>query len=180
MSYKIHQIISEEQLKAAVKRIAIQINKDYKGIVKDNDTLIVIGLLKGAFVFMSDLVREIDLPIKIEFMSVSSYENETESSGEVRIQQDIDSSVENKYVLLVEDIIDTGRTFSAVIEMFKRRNAISVKTCAMLDKPSRRVVNNLNPDYYGFKIEDKFVVGYGLDYAQNHRNLKYIAEVIFS
>lgn len=180
MSYKIHKIISEEQLKAAVKRIAIQINKDYKGIVKDNDTLIVIGLLKGAFVFMSDLVREIDLPIKIEFMSVSSYENEIESSGEVRIQQDIDSSVENKHVLLVEDIIDTGRTFSAVIEMFKRRNAISVKTCAMLDKPSRRVVNNLNPDYYGFKIEDKFVVGYGLDYAQNHRNLKYIGEVIFS
>lgn len=157
-------LYSQEQIKARVKELGQQISRDYQG-----EDLLVIGVLKGAFVFMADLVREIDLPLELDFISVSSYGTSTVSSGEVRITKDLDYSVEGKSVLLVEDIVDTGLTLNYIKEIFKKRNPYSVKICCLLDKPSRRK-SPVRADYAGFSIEDHFVVGYGLDYAGKYRN----------
>ena len=157
-------LFTQEQIQARVKELGQQITRDYQG-----QNLLVIGVLKGAFMFMADLIREIDLPLEIDFISVSSYGTSTVSSGEVRITKDLDRSVEGKSVLLVEDIVDTGLTLNYLEEIFKKRNPTNVKICCLLDKPSRRR-SPVAAEYVGFTIEDLFVVGYGLDYAGKYRN----------
>lgn len=162
-------LVSEEEIKAKVVELGAIITNDYKG--KD---LIVVGILKGAVVFMSDLCREIKLPILMDFMAVSSYGTSSFSTGEVRIIKDLDFSVENKDVLVVEDIIDTGHTLSYLTDNLKKRGANSVKIVTLLDKPERRQAD-VPVNYLGFEIPDEFVVGYGLDYAEKYRNLPYVA-----
>ena len=162
-------LVSEEDIKAKVKELGVTITEDYK----DKD-LIVVGILKGAVVFMSDLCREIKLPMLMDFMAVSSYGKSSVSTGEVRIVKDLDYSVENKDILIVEDIIDTGYTLSYLTDNLNKRGASSVKIITLLDKPDRRKAN-VYVDYLGFEIPDEFVVGYGLDFAEKYRNLPYVA-----
>lgn len=158
-------LYTEEQIKDKVCEIAQIISKDYKG-----EQLLVLGILKGAFIFMADLVRQIhDVNIELDFMSVSSYGTSSLSSGEVRILKDLDASVEGKHVLVVEDIVDTGLTLNYIKEILQKRATRSVKICCLLDKPSRRK-SPVVPDYAGFTIPDHFVVGYGLDYAEKYRH----------
>lgn len=157
-------LYSKEQIDTRVAELGGQIAADYAG-----GDLLVLGILKGAFVFMADLVRQIDgVNLQLDFMSVSSYGASSESSGEVRILKDLDSSVEGKQVLVVEDIIDTGLTLGYIRELLLKRGAVSVKLCCFLDKPSRRK-GPVTPDYRGYSIPDHFVVGYGLDYAERYR-----------
>lgn len=162
-------LVSEEDINAKVKELGNIITEEYK----DKD-LIVVGILKGAVVFMSDLCREIKLPILMDFMAVSSYGKSSVSTGEVRIVKDLDYSVENKDILIVEDIIDTGYTLSYLTDNLRKRGANSVKIITLLDKPDRRKAN-VHVDYLGFEIPDEFVVGYGLDFAEQYRNLPYVA-----
>lgn len=162
-------LFSKEEIKARIEEIGKQITQDYK----DTKSLLVIGILKGSCMFYADLIREIDLPIEIEFMSVSSYQDSSMSSGEVKIVKDVGTSVALKHVLFVEDIIDTGFTMSKVMEMFKERGAASVKLCSLLSKPDRRKVE-IPIDYLGFTIPDEFVIGYGLDFAERYRNLPFV------
>lgn len=164
-------MISEEEIANKVKELAKQIEKDYEG-----EQLLVVGILKGASVFVSDLIRKIDLDVNIDFMSVSSYGNGTESSGTVRILKDLDVDIAGKNVLIVEDIIDSGLTLSNLVKELKIRNPKSLKLCTLLDKPQRRT-SNIPVDYVGFVIEDKFIVGYGIDWAEKYRNLPYIGSV---
>ena len=140
-----------------------------------------VGVLKGATLFLADLVRAIDRPVEFDFVAVSSYGSATKTSGEVRVLKDLDAAVSGKHVLIVEDILDTGLTlrFSYLIETLRARHARSVKVCVLLDKPARRQVH-IDVDYRGFEIEDKFVVGYGMDYAERYRNLRYIGVVAFA
>jgi len=161
-------LITEEQLKAKVKELGEMITRDYEG--KD---LVLIGVLKGAIMFMSDLSRAIDLPLSIDFMAVSSYGSSTKSSGIVKIIKDHDIDIEGKDVLIVEDIIDSGLTLAYLRETLLGRKPRSLKICTILDKPERREAD-VKVDYCGFKIPDKFVVGYGLDYAEKYRNLPFI------
>jgi hypoxanthine phosphoribosyltransferase len=161
-------LLTEEQLQEKVRELGKQITADYKG-----RTPLVICVLKGAFIFMSDLVKQIEVPIEIDFMAVSSYGNSTKSTGVVRIIKDLDASVEGRDVLIVEDIIDSGLTLSYLIDVLERRNALSVAVVTLLDKPERRSVD-LEVEYKGFILPDEFVVGYGLDYAERYRNLPYI------
>jgi hypoxanthine phosphoribosyltransferase len=161
-------LFSEEQIQEKIKELGQQIANDYR----DRNPL-VICVLKGAFIFMGDLVKRIDIPLEIDFMAVSSYGNATSSSGVVKIIKDLDTSVEGRDVLIVEDIIDSGLTLSYLIDVLERRNALSVKVVALFDKPGRRTVG-LEPDYKGFVIPDAFIVGYGLDYAERYRNLPYV------
>ncbi len=163
-------LISQDEIIAKVKELGQQISKDYS----EDQELIVVGILKGAIIFLSDLVREINLPIALDFMAVSSYGSSTESSGAVRILKDLERDVENKHVLIVEDIVDTGLTLKYLLDNLHARKPASVKTCTLLDKPSRRLVD-VTVNYNGFSIPDKFVVGYGLDYGETYRNLPYIA-----
>lgn len=164
-------MISEEEIAKKVDELAKQIERDYKG-----EQLLVVGILKGASVFVSDLIRKINLDVNIDFMSVSSYGNSTESSGTVRILKDLDVDIAGKNVLIVEDIIDSGLTLSNLVKELKIRNPKSLKLCTLLDKPERRT-SNIPVDYVGFVIEDKFVVGYGIDWAEKYRNLSYIGSV---
>lgn len=164
-------LISEEDILSRVKELGEEITEDYKG--KD---LVVIGILKGAVIFMSELVKNIKQPVTIDFMAVSSYGKSTISTGEVRINKDLDFSVEGKDLLIVEDIIDTGLTLNYLTDILKKRGASSVKICTLLDKPDRRTVG-VEVDYLGFEIPDEFVVGYGLDYAEQYRNLPYIGSL---
>lgn len=161
-------ILTEEQIAKRVKELGEIITKDYKG-----KNLFVIGILRGASVFMSDLIREIKLPLEIDFMAVSSYGVSTKSSGVVRIAKDLDSTIGDKDVLVVEDIVDTGLTLKYIVENLQSRKPASVKICTLLDKPSRRVTD-VEVAYNGFTIPDEFVVGYGLDYGEIYRNLPYI------
>lgn len=167
---KIRPLFSREQIAARTRELGEEITRDYREI---GGELLVVGLLNGTFIFMADLVREIDLVMKLGFMAVSSYGDRLESSGSIRIQQDLDIPVLGRQVLLVEDILDTGRTFSVVADLLRSRGAAAVRTCALLDKVSRRVVP-IRLDYRGFEIPDLFVVGSGLDYLQEYRNLPYI------
>ena len=157
-------LYSEEEVKQVVQKIGQEITTDYAG-----EDLLVVGILKGAFIFMADLVRQIDLRVRMDFMDVSSYGNSTISSGEVRIMKDLEYSIEGKNVLIVEDIVDTGLTLHYITEILKKRGPKSVKICCLLDKPSRRK-SPVRPDYVGYAIPDKFVVGYGLDYDELYRH----------
>ena len=161
-------LYSEEQLHKRVQELGEQITRDYQG--KD---LLMIGVLKGSVVFMTDLMRSIDLDLAIDFMAVSSYGSGT-TSGEVRILKDLNRSVKDKDILIVEDILDSGRTLSYLTEMLWNRRPASVRICTLLDKPDRRVVENIQPSYVGYVIPDAFVVGYGLDYDEHYRHLPYI------
>lgn len=162
-------LLTEEQLKERVRELGKQITEEYK----DTNGLVVIGILKGSSIFFSDLIREIKLPVEIDFMAVSSYQDSSVTTGEVRILKDTTLSMTMKNVLFVEDIIDTGFTMAKVKEIFLERGANSVKLCALTSKPDRRKVQ-VDIDYLGFEIPNEFIIGYGLDYAEKYRNLPYI------
>ncbi|MFD1430968.1 hypoxanthine phosphoribosyltransferase [Lacticaseibacillus mingshuiensis] len=161
-------LYSKEDIDAITARLADQIKADYAG-----KNPLVICILKGAIMFMTDLVRAVDDYMEIDFMDVSSYGNATESSGEVKILKDLDTSVSGRDLLIVEDIVDTGRTLFYLKKLFNTRNARSIKICALMDKPEGRVVD-VHADYVGTTVPNEFVVGYGLDYAEKYRNLPYI------
>jgi len=161
-------LVSEEQLKAINAKLGARITKDFA-----NKNLLVLGILKGCVFFMTDLVRNINLPLSIDFMSVSSYGSGTQSTGRVKITKDIDIDLDGYDVLLVEDILDSGRTLKYVSDILKTRGANSISIVTLLDKPERRVADVV-PDYVGCDVPDEFVVGYGLDYDQKYRNLPYI------
>ena len=161
-------LVSEEELKEINKRIGAQISKDYVG--KD---LLLVGILKGSAVFMTDLMRNIDIPMSIDFMYVSSYGAGTTTSGVVKLVKDLDENIEGKHVLIAEDILDSGVTLSYLLQVLQQRNPASLKLCALLNKPERHKVD-VKLDYKGIDIPDEFVVGYGLDYAQKYRNLPYV------
>ncbi|EJW18878.1 hypoxanthine phosphoribosyltransferase [Paenibacillus alvei] len=161
-------VFSEEQLQARVKELGEQISRDYAGKCP-----LVICVLKGAFIFMADLVKNVTVPLELDFMAVSSYGASTKSSGVVRILKDLDVSVEGRDVLIVEDIIDTGLTLSYLIEVLQGRKANSIRVVTLFDKPARRTTN-MEADYKGFVLPDEFIVGYGLDFAEKYRNLPYI------
>ncbi len=162
-------LIEEKELQNKVAELGAKITRDYKG--KD---LLIICVLKGAVVFLGDLVRKIDLPLDMDFMAVSSYGANTKSSGVVRILKDLDENIEGKHVLIVEDIIDSGLTLAYLIENLKSRGPETVEICTILDKKERRTID-LDIKYIGFQVPDEFVVGYGLDYAEKYRNLPYVA-----
>mgnify|MGYP000831935060 FL=1 len=161
-------LVTEEQLKEVNERLGAKITEDFK-----DKNLLVVGILKGSIYFMTDLTRYIDLPLKLDFLAVSSYGGGTSSSGAVKILKDIDINLEGYDILLVEDILDSGRTLHYVCEMLKTRKPKSVSIVTLLDKPERRVVD-LTPDYVGCQVPDEFVVGYGMDYDERFRNLPYI------
>ena len=169
---KIDILISEAEITARINELAHQITQDYA----QTKQLVVVGLLRGSFVFIADLVRHLDVPVEVDFMTVSSYGNKMESSRQVRIIQDLETVIEDRDVLIVEDIIDTGHTLSQVIEILATRHPKSLKICTLLNKPSRREVD-VPIDWVGFEIPDEFVIGYGIDYAQQGRNLPHIAVV---
>ena len=171
MAEKVHVLISEEDVDKRIQEIGAQISKDYAG-----KQVHLVCVLKGGVFFLCELAKRITVPVSLDFMSVSSYGSETKSSGVVRIVKDLDEPLKDKEVIVVEDIVDSGRTLSYLLEMLKDRGPKSVKLCTLLDKPERRVVD-VNVDYTGFAIPDEFVVGYGLDYAQKYRNLPYIGVV---
>ena len=170
--YKIGRVlVSEEKIKEVVENLGRQICEDFRGSERD---LIIVGLLKGSFIFMADLVRAINLPLAVDFMTVSSYGDGTVSSSNVKLVMDLDTSIEGKDVIIVEDIVDTGRTFKKIIQLLSNRHPHTLKSCSFLSKPSRRVVE-MEVDYIGVEIEDEFVVGYGMDHAQRYRNLPCIS-----
>ena len=160
-----HWLLTREQLAKRVAELGARITEDYRG--KD---LLMVGILKGAVVFFSDLIRHVDIPVSIDFMAISSYGNATKSSGVVRILKDLDHAIAGRHVIIVEDIVDTGKTLAFLKENLLARGAASLKICTLLDKPERRQVE-IEADYFGFVIPNEFVVGYGLDYAEKYRNL---------
>ncbi|EGC83074.1 hypoxanthine phosphoribosyltransferase [Anaerococcus hydrogenalis] len=162
-------LIDEESLNKRIKKLANQVNEYYE----DKNELVLVGILKGSIMFMAQLAKSIKINCTLEFMDVSSYEDGTESSGNVKIIKDLDTDISGKEVLIVEDIIDTGRTLDALRHSLIKRGANSVKIITLLDKPERRVIE-IKPDWTGFKIPNEFVVGYGLDYQQKYRNLPFI------
>ncbi|MBD0384564.1 hypoxanthine phosphoribosyltransferase [Paenibacillus sedimenti] len=161
-------LYSEEQIQDKIKELGEQLSIDYEG-----KNPLVICVLKGAFIFMADLVKQIKVPLELDFMAVSSYGASTKSSGVVKIIKDLDVPVEGRHILIVEDIIDSGLTLSYLIDVLERRNAKSISVVALFNKPARRTVE-LEPDYSGYVLPDEFVVGYGLDYAEKYRNLPFI------
>ena len=171
MSEKIKVLLSEEEVDARIKQIAAQISRDYAG-----KEIHLICVLKGGVFFTCELAKRITIPVSLDFMSVSSYGDDTKSSGVVKIVKDLDQPLIGKDVLIVEDIIDSGRTLYYLIDILKKRNPKSVHLCTLLDKPERRV-RDVKVDYTSFDIPDEFVVGYGLDYAQKYRNLPFIGVV---
>lgn len=168
MSDKIRVLLPEEKVVERIREIGRQITEDYAG-----EEILLVCTLKGASLFACELAKRIDLPVMLDFIAVASYGSGTQSSGEVRLIKDLDESIEDKNVIVVEDIVDTGRTLSYLLEILKKRNPRSLKLCSLLDKPERRVVD-IEADYKGFEVPDLFVVGYGLDYAQKYRNLPYV------
>lgn len=173
--YVIDTMISAKTIAARIEELAREIRKEFS----DTDKLVVVGLLRGSFVFIADLVRELDLPVEVDFLEASSYGNEMKSSREVRILKDIRGQIEGRDVLVVEDIVDTGYTLDHVIHLLKARQPHKLRTIALLDKPSRRETG-VKADWIGFEIPDEFVVGYGIDFAQRNRNLPYIGKVRFT
>ncbi len=165
-------LLTADEVQARIRALAAEILRDY---APDED-LHLIAILKGAFLFLGDLIRAMDRVVTIDFMAVSSYAKGTTSSGEVRMVKDLDSGLEGRNVIIVEDIVDTGLTLSYLQEILRAREPRSLRTACLLSKPSRRVVD-VKVDYIGFTIEDRFVVGYGLDYAERYRNLPYITEL---
>ena len=171
MAERIKVMFSEEEVAKKIKELGHKISEDYAG-----KEIHLICVLKGSVFFVCELAKNITIPVTMDFMSVSSYGDGTSSSGVVKIAKDLDEALEGKEVLVVEDIVDTGRTLSYLLEILEKRKPGSMKLCTLLDKPSRRVVD-VNVDYTGFQIPDEFVVGYGLDYDQKYRNLPYIGVV---
>ncbi len=173
MKEQINVFLSEEELKERVRKMGEEISEDYRG-----REIILICILKGAVFFACDLARHISLPVRMEFMRCSSYGDDTVSSGEVKITMDLDGPIEGKDVIVVEDIVDTGKTMKSLMDALKVRRPSSIRLCALMDKPERRVVD-IEVDYSGFEVPDKFIVGYGLDYAQKYRTLPFIGTVDF-
>ncbi|WP_112323779.1 hypoxanthine phosphoribosyltransferase [Oceanibium sediminis] len=172
--YVIDQMISAKSIAARVEELADQISQHFKGTNK----LVVVGLLRGSFVFIADLVRELDLPVEVDFLEASSYGDGMTSSREVRILKDLRGEIEGRDVLVVEDIVDTGYTLLHVLNILRTRHPARLEVCALLDKPARREVD-VKATWTGFEIPDEFVVGYGIDYAQRNRNLDHIGKVRF-
>ncbi len=173
MTYRIETLIAEEAVKKRVEELGKQITRDYA----EAEDIILVGLLRGSTIFLADLARKIELEAKIDFMVVSSYGNSMESSREVRIRKDLEEDIRSKNIIIVEDIIDTGYTLEKVRDYLLLKKPASLKICTLLDKPERREVP-VAVDYVGFSIPDVFVIGYGIDYAQKHRNLPYIGRVV--
>ncbi|MFK7870406.1 MAG: hypoxanthine phosphoribosyltransferase [Roseobacter sp.] len=173
--YVIDELISAKAIAARIESLCKEIHDEFK----DTNKLVVVGLLRGSFVFIADLVRELDLPIEVDFLEASSYGDGMESSREVRILKDLRGAIEARDVLVVEDIVDTGHTLNHVSRLLKSRKPARLKTIALLDKPSRREVD-FKASWTGFEIPDEFVVGYGIDFAQRNRNLPYIGKVRFT
>ncbi|SCH52005.1 Hypoxanthine phosphoribosyltransferase [uncultured Clostridium sp.] len=171
MAETIRELVSEKAVDERIVELGKQISKDYEG-----KQVHLICVLKGGVFFMCELAKRISVPVSMDFMSISSYGDDTKSSGVVKIVKDLDEAIEGKDVLIVEDIIDSGRTLYYLIDILKKRNPKSVHLCTLLDKPERRV-KDVKVDYVGFNIPDEFVVGYGLDYAQKYRNLPFIGVV---
>jgi hypoxanthine phosphoribosyltransferase len=174
MSEKVRVLLTEEEVNTKINEVAAQISEDYAG-----KEIHLICILKGGVFFTCELAKRITVPVTLDFMSVSSYGDDTKSSGVVKIIKDLDESLAGKHVLIVEDIIDSGRTLSYLIEVLKQRGPADIHLCTLLDKPERRVKKQVKVDYTCFTIPDEFVVGYGLDYAQRYRNLPYIGVVEF-
>lgn len=174
MKEKIRIFLPEQEVNARIAELAARISEDYVG-----KEVHLICVLKGSIFFMCELAKRITVPVTMDFMSVSSYGNDTKSSGVVRIVKDLDESIEGKHAIVIEDIVDSGRTLSYLLDILKKRNPASLRLCTLLDKPDRRVTS-VETDYTGFNIPDEFVVGYGLDYAQKYRNLPFIGIVEFT
>ncbi|MCT4608691.1 MAG: hypoxanthine phosphoribosyltransferase [Pelagimonas sp.] len=173
--YVVDVMISAKTIAARIEDLSREISQEFS----DTDKLVVVGLLRGSFVFIADLVRELDMPVEVDFLEASSYGNAMESSREVRILKDIRGQIEGRDVLVVEDIVDTGHTLTHVKHLLESRNPRKLKTIALLDKPTRREAD-IRGDWIGFEIPDEFVVGYGIDFAQRNRNLPYIGKVRFT
>lgn len=173
MSERIRELISEKDIAQRIVELGAQISEDYQG-----ESVFMLCVLKGGVYFTTELSKRMSVPVSLDFMAVSSYGMETESSGVVKIIKDLDESIEGKNVLVVEDIIDSGRTLSLLLENLRQRNPKTLKLCTLLNKPARRVTD-IQVDYVGYEIPDEFVVGYGMDYAQKYRNLPYIGVVEF-
>ena len=173
MSERIRELISEKDIAQRIVELGAQISADYQG-----ESVFMLCVLKGGVYFTTELSKRMSVPVSLDFMAVSSYGMETESSGVVKIIKDLDESIEGKNVLVVEDIIDSGRTLSLLLENLRQRNPKTLKLCTLLNKPARRVTD-IQVDYVGYEIPDEFVVGYGMDYAQKSRNLPYIGVVEF-
>lgn len=171
MGEKITVLIPEDEIDRRIRELAAEISRDYAG-----RKIRMVGILKGASFFMCELAKRVTVPVSIDFMQVSSYGGATESTGTVRIRKDLDDSIEGLDVIIVEDIVDSGRTLAFLGNFLRSKGAASIRYCTLLDKPERRVVD-LKADYYGFAVPDKFVVGYGMDYDQEYRNLPYIGVV---
>jgi hypoxanthine phosphoribosyltransferase len=171
MSERLVTMLTEAQIAARVKELGAQITKDYR-----DKNLVLVVVLKGSFVFAADLCRTIDIPLRIDFLGVRSYGEGTETSGVVQITQDLSKPISGEDVVIVEDIVDTGLTIAHLMDLFRTRQPRSVHVCALLHKPARARVA-VNVDYLGFTIEDKFVVGYGLDFGERYRNLPYIGMI---
>lgn len=171
MSESFRTLISAEQIAARVAELGAEISKDYEG-----EKLVLICVLKGSFVFTADLARHIDGNVRIDFLAVQSYGDDTHSSGVVQITQDLTKPIEGEHVLIVEDIVDTGLTIAHLVDLLRTRKPASLKICSLLHKPARTKIE-VTVDYLGFTIEDKFVIGYGLDWAQRYRNLPFIGLV---
>lgn len=173
MEERINVLIGKEQLSEKIREIAEQINRDY--VEKE---IFLLCILKGSVYFTCELSKYLEMPVKLGFMSVTSYGDNLTSSGAVTVNGSLDLDIEGKHVLVVEDIIDTGKTLSFLLHMLAKKNPASLKLCTLLDKPESRV-SEVKVDYSGFEISDKFVVGFGMDYAQKYRNLPYIGELVF-
>ena len=173
MSEKIRELISEKDIAKRIKELGAQISEDYQG-----ESVFMLCVLKGGVYFTTELSKRMSVPVSLDFMAVSSYGMDTKSSGVVKIVKDLDESIEGKNVLVVEDIIDSGRTLSLLMENLRQRKPKTLKLCTLLNKPARRVTD-IQVDYVGYEIPDEFVVGYGMDYAQKYRNLPYIGVVEF-
>ncbi len=173
MEHTIEVMISEQEIRERVAQLGQQITEHYQ----DSDNLVMVGLLRGSFIFMADLARAINVNHSVDFMTASSYGNSMESSRDVHILKDLDDNIEGKDVLLVEDIIDTGNTLSKVLQILNLRAPNSIQICTLLDKPSRRE-EHVDVKWIGFEIPDEFVVGVGIDYAQKYRHLPYIGKVV--
>jgi len=172
-SYQLAPAMSSEELERTVEHLAQRINSDYEG-----KSLILVGILKGAFIFLSDLARRIEVPVRIDFVRIASYGLEAETSGKITITKDIELEVRGEHVLIVEDIVDTGTTLAWYLDHLRESGAASVRICALIDKKERRQIE-VPLDYVGISVDKGFLVGYGLDYSENHRNLPAIYEVKF-